>query len=103
MAAKIFTSSIAKKLGMALTGMVLYGFLVGHLAHSGQGLAHTTGDHDSPRGQLVQESGGDLDPLQARGLVDPLDDLAVAQDHGLDRAGTQVDAGERGIPVHHRS
>lgn len=31
MAAKIFTSSIAKKLGMALTGMVLYGFLVGHL------------------------------------------------------------------------
>ena len=32
MAAKIFTSSIAKKLGMALTGMVLYGFLVGHLA-----------------------------------------------------------------------
>ena len=31
MAAKIFTSSLAKKLGMALTGLVLYGFLAGHL------------------------------------------------------------------------
>jgi succinate dehydrogenase / fumarate reductase cytochrome b subunit len=31
MAVEIFTSSIAKKLGMALTGMVLYGFLLGHL------------------------------------------------------------------------
>ena len=31
MAAKIFTSSIAKKLDMALTGMILYGFLLGHL------------------------------------------------------------------------
>lgn len=31
MTAQIFRSSIAKKLGMALTGMVLYGFLLGHL------------------------------------------------------------------------
>ena len=28
----VFGTSIGKKLGMALTGVALYGFLVGHLA-----------------------------------------------------------------------
>lgn len=32
MLAKLFSGSIGKKFGMALTGLVLYGFLVGHLA-----------------------------------------------------------------------
>ena len=32
MAAKLIASSIGKKVGMALTGLMIYGFLVGHLA-----------------------------------------------------------------------
>ncbi len=32
MASKLFATPIGKKLGMALTGLMLYGFLVGHLA-----------------------------------------------------------------------
>ena len=32
MAAKLISSSIGKKVGMALTGLMIYGFLVGHLA-----------------------------------------------------------------------
>lgn len=32
MLAKLFSGSIGKKIGMALTGLALYGFLIGHLA-----------------------------------------------------------------------
>ena len=32
MVAKVFSGSVGKKLGMALTGLALYGFLAGHLA-----------------------------------------------------------------------
>jgi len=42
MAIKIFSSLIGKKLGMALTGLALYGFLVGHLAGN---LLLVKGDH----------------------------------------------------------
>jgi len=31
MPSKLFSSPIGKKMGMALTGLILYGFLIGHL------------------------------------------------------------------------